>query len=122
MTASPTHRLCPCQLPAGILLRRLLGDPSLGGTTHVVLDEVHERSIESDLLLLLLRGLLESGGWLTGGAVVMGRLLRCLQLHSFPTGHAATGPLPPPAKPTPLALLPPPPLPQGATRGSRLCS
>jgi hypothetical protein len=34
-----------------------------------VLDEVHERSIESDLLLLLLRGLLESGvrcGWLAG--------------------------------------------------------
>lgn len=27
-------------LRAGILLRRLLGDPSLSGTTHVVLDEV----------------------------------------------------------------------------------
>jgi hypothetical protein len=60
---SPTHCLRPWRLPAGILLRRLLGDPSLGGITHVVLDEVHERSIESDLLLLLLRGLLESGGW-----------------------------------------------------------
>lgn len=45
----------------GILLRRLLSDPSLGGTTHVILDEVHERSIESDLLLLLLRKLLTSG-------------------------------------------------------------
>ncbi|CAL8471800.1 g11342 [Coccomyxa elongata] len=44
----------------GVLLRRLLGDPALQGTTHVVVDEVHERSADSDLLLLLLRGLLAS--------------------------------------------------------------
>lgn len=35
----------------------------------MVLDEVHERSIESDLLLLLLRGLLELGG-LAGPSLV----------------------------------------------------
>jgi hypothetical protein len=52
---------CHCCF-AGILLRRLLSDPTLSGTSHVVLDEVHERSIESDLLLLLLRNLLASGG------------------------------------------------------------
>jgi ATP-dependent RNA helicase DHX57 len=45
-----------------VLLRRLLGDPALGGTTYVVVDEVHERSVDSDLLLLLLRDLLASGG------------------------------------------------------------
>lgn len=46
---------------AGVLLRRLLGDPALQGTTHVVVDEVHERSADSDLLLLLLRDLLAAG-------------------------------------------------------------
>ena len=45
----------------GVMLRRLLSDPMLSNTTHVVLDEVHERTIESDLLLLLLRELLRSG-------------------------------------------------------------
>ena len=39
----------------GVLLRRLLSDPLLANTTHVILDEVHERSVDSDLLLLLLR-------------------------------------------------------------------
>jgi hypothetical protein len=42
----------------GILLRRLLNDPDLSDVSHVMLDEVHERSLESDLLLLLLRVLL----------------------------------------------------------------
>lgn len=43
----------------GILLRRLLSDPELIGVSHVIVDEVHERSLESDLLLLLLRRLLQ---------------------------------------------------------------
>lgn len=38
----------------GILLRRLLRDPELIGTAAVVLDEVHERGIESDLLVGML--------------------------------------------------------------------
>lgn len=45
----------------GVVLRRLLSDPALEGITHVVVDEVHERSSDSDLLLLLLRDLLSSG-------------------------------------------------------------
>lgn len=44
-----------CCSPAGVLLRRLLNDPSLDSVSHVVLDEVHERSVEIDLLLMLLR-------------------------------------------------------------------
>ncbi|GFH25552.1 uncharacterized protein HaLaN_23535, partial [Haematococcus lacustris] len=50
---SPRTRLLFCT--TGILLRRLLSQPLLDGVSHVVLDEVHERSIEIDLLLLLLR-------------------------------------------------------------------
>lgn len=41
----------------GILLRRLEINPDLEGTTHVVVDEVHERSIEIDICLLALRDL-----------------------------------------------------------------
>ncbi|KAH6594498.1 hypothetical protein BASA61_003990 [Batrachochytrium salamandrivorans] len=42
----------------GILLRMLLGDSNLVGVSHVIIDEVHERSVESDFLLILLRDLL----------------------------------------------------------------
>lgn len=42
----------------GILLRRLESDKYLDGVTHVVVDEVHERTIESDFLLIILRKLL----------------------------------------------------------------
>jgi HrpA-like RNA helicase len=42
-------------MTTGILLRRLQGDMNLEGVTHVVVDEVHERSIDSDFLLLLLK-------------------------------------------------------------------
>ncbi|MFC5011613.1 ATP-dependent helicase HrpB [Nocardioides plantarum] len=38
----------------GVLLRRLQRDPELAGTAAVVLDEVHERQVEADLVLALL--------------------------------------------------------------------
>jgi ATP-dependent helicase HrpB len=38
----------------GILLRRLLSDPGLDGTAAVVVDEVHERGLETDLLVGML--------------------------------------------------------------------
>lgn len=41
----------------GILLRRLAADPSLSEVSHVVVDEVHERALQSDFLLALLRRL-----------------------------------------------------------------
>ncbi len=39
---------------SGLLLRRLQDDPGLDGVAAVVLDEVHERALDSDLLLALL--------------------------------------------------------------------
>lgn len=41
----------------GVLTRRLLSDPGLGGVASVVLDEFHERHLEGDLALALLRRL-----------------------------------------------------------------
>ena len=42
----------------GILLRKLVGDPSLSDISHIIVDEVHERSMETDFLLLLLKRLI----------------------------------------------------------------
>ncbi len=44
-------------LTEGVLTRRLLGDPLLRGVDTVVLDEFHERHLEGDLALALLRRL-----------------------------------------------------------------
>ena len=55
--ASGATKLLFCT--TGILLRRLEQDPSLAGTTHVLVDEVHERTLESDFLLLALKKLLQ---------------------------------------------------------------
>ncbi|KAJ3237515.1 hypothetical protein HDU81_009328 [Chytriomyces hyalinus] len=41
----------------GVLLRRLEQDPYLQGVSHILVDEVHERSLDSDFLLLCLRRL-----------------------------------------------------------------
>ncbi|CAG9464869.1 unnamed protein product [Pedinophyceae sp. YPF-701] len=44
----------------GVLLRMLLGDPRLDAVSHVVIDEVHERSMQSDFLLSIARGVMRS--------------------------------------------------------------
>ncbi|XP_011641482.1 putative ATP-dependent RNA helicase DHX30, partial [Pogonomyrmex barbatus] len=43
----------------GILLRKLQSNTNLEGCSHVILDEAHERSIETDMLMILLKRLLE---------------------------------------------------------------
>jgi HrpA-like RNA helicase len=41
----------------GVLLRRLMDDTELDGISHVVVDEVHERTIDGDFLLVILKRL-----------------------------------------------------------------
>ncbi len=41
----------------GILLRRVVADPLLDGVAAIVLDEVHERSVDGDLVLAMVRHL-----------------------------------------------------------------
>ncbi|KAH9519541.1 ATPdependent RNA helicase [Bulinus truncatus] len=50
-------RLLFCTI--GIILRRLERDTLLNGVTHIIIDEVHERSEESDFLLMILRDILK---------------------------------------------------------------
>ncbi|XP_052007005.1 putative ATP-dependent RNA helicase DHX57 [Xyrauchen texanus] len=53
---SSSTRLLFCT--TGVLLRMLEGDAELSGITHVIVDEVHERTEESDFLLLVLKDLI----------------------------------------------------------------
>ncbi|KAK2966090.1 hypothetical protein RJ640_025586 [Escallonia rubra] len=43
----------------GILLRKIAGDRNLADVTHVIVDEVHERSLLGDFLLIVLKNLIE---------------------------------------------------------------
>jgi len=42
----------------GIVLKFLEGDPNLDRATHVVIDEIHERDLQSDFLMIILKDLL----------------------------------------------------------------
>lgn len=44
----------------GVLLRRLQDDNDLKSITHVIVDEVHERQVQTDVLLIALRQLLKT--------------------------------------------------------------
>ncbi len=48
----------------GVLLRQLTSRTALAKISHIVIDEVHERSVEIDFLLLILKQLLPSYPWL----------------------------------------------------------
>ncbi|XAS69100.1 ATP-dependent helicase HrpB [Micrococcaceae bacterium Sec5.7] len=76
----------------GILLRRLLADPGLGSTTAVILDEVHERGLETDLLLGMLAEVRELRGDLT--LVAMSATLDAPRFAALIGNHDGGGPAP----------------------------
>lgn len=43
----------------GVLLRRIQSDANLEDVSHIIIDEVHERSVDTDVLLILMRKLLK---------------------------------------------------------------
>ncbi|XP_077203241.1 ATP-dependent RNA helicase DHX29 isoform X2 [Paroedura picta] len=54
--AGEATRLLYCT--TGVLLRKLQEDVLLSNVSHVIVDEVHERSVQSDFLLIILREIL----------------------------------------------------------------
>nr|CAB3499411.1 unnamed protein product [Digitaria exilis] len=42
----------------GVLLRRLVQEPDLAGVSHLLVDEIHERGMNEDFLIIILRDLL----------------------------------------------------------------
>ncbi|MBO1269448.1 ATP-dependent helicase HrpB [Arthrobacter sp. PO-11] len=76
----------------GILLRRLLDDPGLESTTAVILDEVHERGLETDLLLGMLAEVRQLRGDLT--LVAMSATLDAPRFAALIGNHDGGGPAP----------------------------
>ncbi|XP_060559256.1 ATP-dependent RNA helicase DHX29-like, partial [Ruditapes philippinarum] len=50
---------CLTYCTTGVLLRKLQLDSKLQHVTHIIVDEVHERSVQSDFLLIILQQLLK---------------------------------------------------------------
>ncbi|XP_069778183.1 ATP-dependent RNA helicase DHX30 isoform X2 [Narcine bancroftii] len=44
----------------GVLLKKIQGNPSLEGISHVIVDEVHERDVNTDFLLILLKNVMDA--------------------------------------------------------------
>jgi ATP-dependent helicase HrpB len=76
----------------GILLRRLLADPGLEGIAAVIIDEVHERGLETDLLFGMLREVHELRGDLM--LIAMSATLDAPRFAQLLGNAEGTGPAP----------------------------
>lgn len=50
-----SHKTLLTYCTTGVLLRMLTSDPTASGITHIIMDEIHEREINTDYLLIALR-------------------------------------------------------------------
>ena len=83
----------------GYLLQYLCHNPSLiKRHTHLVLDEVHERSMDSDLLILLIKKLLEDPSFAPEGLKIV---IMSATLQSGLFGEYFS----PPGRPVPLPIF-----------------
>lgn len=81
---------------AGLLLRRLQADPELAGIGAVILDEAHERALDSDLLLALLldaRGLREDLPLVAMSATLEAERLTAVMEARTVAAHGAAHPV-----------------------------
>lgn len=105
----------------GVLVRRLIADPDLPGVGAVVLDEVHERDVESDLALALLCELRQLRDDLP--VVAMSATVEAERFAQLLGGSGADGGAPAPVVDVPAVLHPleirysPAPVPRLDARG-----
>ncbi|KAJ3309189.1 low-affinity phosphate transporter [Boothiomyces sp. JEL0838] len=52
-----SSKTCITFCTTGVLLKRMVGCPNLNGVTHILVDEVHERTLDIDFILYLLKDL-----------------------------------------------------------------
>lgn len=75
-------------LGIGVLLRKLMGDSNLDGISHIVVDEIHERGMNEDFLLIVLKSLLQKRGDLR--LILMSATLNAKIFSEFFGGAPAT--------------------------------
>ncbi|KAA8499058.1 ATP-dependent RNA helicase DHX36 [Porphyridium purpureum] len=61
----PRHFASMEFVTTGVLLRRLQANPNCHGISHIIVDEVHERDANSDMLLIALREALKTNPYLS---------------------------------------------------------
>ena len=85
----------------GVILRRVTSDPALAGVTHLIIDEAHERDVNSDFLLAILRDVLPLRPDLR--VLVMSATIHLQLFVDFFARRGVAGPTPAPSLPAPDA-------------------